>query len=197
MEITIEKEVLDDDKGLLFRFFENEERISFDAAIGLLQTSDEFRNFLSEILAQTPYEAFNWECRPVSVENVDLGFEFVVMPSSSLAKQADATAFNEHFNDDLVVSFANLGNDATLVAPTPQKGKSYAHFAEFLRTAPKEQIQALWEMTAIEFENNLGMDYAWLNTAGHGVPWLHIRIDSVPKYYQYQEYKKRYKTNLA
>ena len=30
----------------------------------------------------------------------------------------------------------------------------------------------------------------WLNTAGGGVAWLHIRLDHRPKYYRYLPYKK-------
>jgi len=29
----------------------------------------------------------------------------------------------------------------------------------------------------------------WLSTAGLGVYWLHLRLDSRPKYYRYQPYK--------
>ncbi len=29
----------------------------------------------------------------------------------------------------------------------------------------------------------------WLNTSGLGVPWLHVRIDSRPKYITYRPYR--------
>lgn len=35
----------------------------------------------------------------------------------------------------------------------------------------------------------LGLKPVWLNTAGGGVPWLHIRLDDQPKYYRYQAYR--------
>ncbi len=28
----------------------------------------------------------------------------------------------------------------------------------------------------------------WLSTAGHGVAWLHVRLDTRPKYYRYTPY---------
>jgi hypothetical protein len=31
----------------------------------------------------------------------------------------------------------------------------------------------------------------WLSTSGLGVAWLHIRLDSTPKYYQHQPYTSR------
>lgn len=37
-------------------------------------------------------------------------------------------------------------------------------------------------------QQNLNDAPIWLNTAGAGVPWLHIRLDSRPKYYRYQPY---------
>ena len=36
---------------------------------------------------------------------------------------------------------------------------------------------------------NLGPIPRWLSTAGLGVPWLHLRLDTRPKYYQYGPYK--------
>jgi hypothetical protein len=28
----------------------------------------------------------------------------------------------------------------------------------------------------------------WISTSGLGVPWVHVRLDSYPKYYQYRPY---------
>ncbi len=35
----------------------------------------------------------------------------------------------------------------------------------------------------------IGHTPLWLSTAGGGVAWLHVRLDSRPKYYGYSPYK--------
>ena len=37
-----------------------------------------------------------------------------------------------------------------------------------------------------DFQDN---ENIWLSTHGLGIPWLHIRIDTIPKYYSYKNYK--------
>jgi hypothetical protein len=38
-------------------------------------------------------------------------------------------------------------------------------------------------------EKRLSASPVWLSTSGLGVYWLHVRLDTHPKYYQYQPYK--------
>jgi hypothetical protein len=35
----------------------------------------------------------------------------------------------------------------------------------------------------------LGSTPIWLSTAGDGIAWLHVRLDSRPKYYSYGPYR--------
>ena len=89
-----------------------------------------------------------------------------------------------------MISFPNLGGDAQLVVPTPLNDPShYAHLASFVRNAPADQVRNFWKTTAIVYEQEIGEKTVWLSTAGLGVSWLHVRIDSRPKYYRFQDYK--------
>jgi hypothetical protein len=95
-----------------------------------------------------------------------------------------------------VASFTNLGGDATLVVPCPHPSapRGYAHLAVFLRDAPKSQRVRFWAALAERVTDELAARGAhvplWTSTSGLGVYWLHVRLDSRPKYYQYQPFTR-------
>lgn len=152
-----------------------------------------FRRFWIEALRQVPFDAWCWECPAVRASNRGQAFECVFVSSPSLARMPmDAGAFAEHFRRDReVVTFANLGGDALLVAPCPDdSGADYSHLAAFTKTASPSQQQALWAAVGVALENRIGARPLWLSTAGHGVAWLHVRLDSRPKYYSHAPYRE-------
>ena len=157
---------------------------------------EEFRAFFISLIAKAPFPAFYWETPPVTAATIDQEFEFVLVDSPQLRDvRADPHTFASYFessgaNDD-VVSFRNLGRDALLVVPCPpDPGASYAHLAEFTRNAPLEQQHALWKSVGIAVKEQLGEQPLWLSTAGTGIYWLHVRLDSRPKYYTYHPYRE-------
>ena len=116
--------------------------------------------------------------------------------------------FQEYFDkcDKDVVSFANLGGDAHLVVPCPIASKDqsslqlqndiniYGHLAVFMALNTNiNQLHNLWIKVAETFEDQISYfkenQPIWLSTCGTGVYWLHVRLDSRPKYYSYQKYK--------
>ena len=154
----------------------------------------EFRVFFNELLAGAPYVAFFWETPPVRQTTLAAPFEFVLVESKHLAgATADPKPFREHFGAvKPVVEFGNLGRDAYLVVPCPlDKLECYPHLAAFVRNAPRDQRDALWKCVDEAYERQLSAapKHIWLSTAGLGVAWLHVRIDSSPKYYRYQPYR--------
>jgi hypothetical protein len=151
-----------------------------------------FRTFFTELLAAAPFTAFRWETPPVTATTVNRPFEFVLLNAPGLAKSADADAFAEHFPaaPDGVVTFANLGRDATLVVPCPSPVSSaYSHLGAFVRHAPPAQQHALWRQVGAAMQRRLNDKPVWLSTAGAGVAWLHVRLDDRPKYYGYAPYR--------
>ncbi len=89
-----------------------------------------------------------------------------------------------------VVSFPNLGGDALLIVPRPIGPiEAYPHLAAFVRYAPESQVRSLWKRAARAVRENLNATPRWLNSAGQGVSWLHLRLDTRPKYYQFGPYK--------
>ncbi|MGB0840436.1 MAG: DUF6940 family protein, partial [Chitinophagales bacterium] len=150
-------------------------------------------------LKHSPYPAYFWEVKPVTTARLEQALEFVLVDSPSLAGiRAEKEPFSEYFQTNsntgimpLVVDFLNLGKTSHLIAPTPNgNDESCPHLAQFIRTAPQEQINAFWQRVAENYEAVIGQNPKWLSTSGLGVYWLHVRIDKRPKYYQHRPYKR-------
>lgn len=152
-----------------------------------------FRSRWHEFLREVPFPAYAWECPPVTAATASRPFECVFVPSPALAcMRPDPAAFAEHFREDAsVVTFENLGGDATLVAPCPApQGGDFAHLASFVATAMPGQASDLWQAVGTAMQRRLGANAVWLSTAGLGVAWLHVRLDSRPKYYRHAPYMR-------
>ncbi|HEX4159388.1 MAG TPA: hypothetical protein VHY79_13015 [Rhizomicrobium sp.] len=174
--------------------FRNGAAVSFAEIIAAWRSDAEFRGFFIRLLADAPYPAFFWEMPPVRHDTTRRDYEFVVIRSDALARMPeDPDAFAAKFRGtaESVVAFHNLGGDALLVAPRPvADAASYAHIAAFLRSAPEAQQHELFISLAdaIDRELQRSREHIWISTSGLGVAWLHVRLDSFPKYYQHRPY---------
>jgi hypothetical protein len=170
------------------------EPISVAVVIDGWRGNPEFRRFWASSLCSIPFKAYYWETPPLSRAVLDRPFECVFVESHNLESLApDSEPFEEHFTADAaasgVATFESLRRDAVLVAPYPHAAQdSYTHLAAFMRKAPAVQIDQVWSAVAHAVESRLGERPIWLSTAGLGVSWLHIRVDSRPKYYQHKPY---------
>ena len=151
-----------------------------------------FRTHWISSLRSISFGAYCWECPPVSESTQESAFECMFISSSSLARMGtDPDAFGEHFRPGCdVATFDNLGGDATLVAPCPEATGDFAHLASFTATASAERQDALWKAVGETLGTRIGPRPLWLSTAGHGVAWLHVRLDSRPKYYRHAPYMR-------
>ncbi len=186
-------EIESSDRNLKFGIEKDSSPITNRKFLQLLSDSNEFRIFYNQFLADSGFDAFFWENKPMTDQTLDENYECNIINTDYLAgKATDAQTFNQYFDPNKsVVTFSNLGNDAELIVPCPQKENSaYTHIGSFVRNAGKNQIDELWKITGIETLKSIGSKPKWLSTSGLGVFWLHIRIDTVPKYYQTDEYKK-------
>ena len=168
--------------------------VSYAQVLDCWQNDAAFRSFFTRILADSPFTAFRWETPLITASTASRPFEFVLLDSPGLAREPDAGAFAEHFSGaapEGIVEFLNLGKDAIMVVPCPGASLSaYSHLGAFVRQAPDPQIHALWRRVGAAMQRRLGARPVWLNTAGAGVSWLHVRLDDRPKYYGYAPYRE-------
>lgn len=167
--------------------------MSFEEVIALWSSDAEFRNWFTSLLCASSCDAFFWETPPVTAATADRPFEFVLVNGPSLTRlHPDPSPFRSHFTAkpaEPVFHFPNLSGDATLIVPSPLADKScYTHLARFLRMAPRAQVNAFWRTVGLAMQERLSARPVWLSTAGMGVSWLHLRLDSRPKYYRHKPY---------
>ena len=188
------RELIDNNRIHKIFVFKDDKQVTYQEVIELWQQDRSFREFFISLLADTSMPAYFWETPPISQSTVNRGFEFVLIDSPKLADiEPDPSDFNEHFKsaDREVVSFPNLGNDALLVVPCPITNiPNSTHLANFIRQAPESQQHLLWQTVGRELQQSLNDRSVWVNTSGLGVHWLHVRLDSSPKYYDYKPYKQ-------
>lgn len=177
--------------GRRFNISCDDQPLPFRSYFNLLESNEEFASWYTELLREAGYEAFFWEHPPVRESTADQATEFVLLESAALAGlRPDPRAFDSYFGaDNEIVSFRSLGGDALLIAPSPCEPPAVcAHLAVFLRQAPNASVTSLWRETGKLMRESLGENNTWLSTSGLGVSWLHIRLDSYPKYYQHRAY---------
>lgn len=185
------------DAGRVHRVFllRDSKPLLYADVVRLWQYEEGFRAFFISVLADAPFSAYFWETPPVTEVTLDKTFEFVLVDSPHLVNaRPDAIAFATHFEsaeeEQAVVTFDNLGRDALLIVPCPCAPLSaYPHIALFTREAPESQNHTLWQCVGRALERRIHARPVWLSTAGLGVFWVHVRIDSRPKYYSFDPYR--------
>jgi len=167
---------------------------------GLNKDPNILKDFIN-ILQNVDFSSYFFETPKVTQKTLkSTTFEFVLAKADQLdSVQADERTFEDYFGsckDRLVTNFLNLGGDAMLVVPCPVSGghkQDYVSLAPFVRSAPREQIEQFWKTSAQVMRDHLkskGKNPTWMSTSGLGVYWLHLRMDSRPKYYTYSPYRK-------
>ena len=187
-------ELIDSERIQKISVFQNDNQVTYSSVIKLWQQDKSFREFFISLLADAPMSAYFWETLPFSQSTVDREFEFVLIDSPKLADiEPDPTDFSKYFESatEEVVTFPNLGNDALLVVPCPIANTvARTHLASFVRFAPESQQHLLWQTVGRTLQHRLNPEPIWVSTSGLGVHWLHVRLDSRPKYYAYKPYKQ-------
>lgn len=172
-----------------------------EAIVGLRAESPALRSLLSQVLGQMPFSAFKWECAPLSRKSMATStFEFVVHDYPGLLdSKADPSDFSEHLasvrGQEVARQFPNVNGQCTLVSPAHAADnlEVYGHLGNFVRQAPEAQRDAQWRELGEAINTRLSRtrprSSLWVSTAGGAVPWLHMRVDSAPKYYRFEAYR--------
>ena len=192
--LEVERRALSSVTGYEYLFRDNDTPLSFGQALELMKIDDEVPTLLTKLLRRVPFEGFRWETPALTRNNHHQQFRFVVIDAPYLNTHPDQHTFARHFEHagaTAICKFDNLGGDAMLIVPAPLRSDdNYAHFGAFLCNAPEQQIGALWQTIGETTLSRLGSRPLWLNTAGDGVAWLHVRLDNRPKYYHYRPYRE-------
>lgn len=166
---------------------------------GELMTMKQWTNTLlhdyesfNDILSSCPFEAFFWECAP-TIDGSNR-MEFVLVDAPALAQFArnspDRIAFQEHFlQQQSVAVFPSLGKDAMLLAPNTRVAQAFTDIAVFARHASASQRKDMYQRLSRLLQEHDSKQPLWLSTSGMGIAWMHIRLDSRPKYYTYTPFK--------
>lgn len=188
---TSRSEKLTDVHGLRFSIDQDSRPATFADVFRGWQNDGDFRSLFSSLLSDAPFTAFRWETPSVTTATMFKPFEFVLLDSPGLARRPDPEPFSEHFDqaEANIAVFPNVGGDAILIVPSPvAEPPVYGHLAAFVRLAPESQRHALWKAVGKAMALRVGFKPVWLNTAGAGVSWLHVRLDDRPKYYRFKPY---------
>jgi hypothetical protein len=193
--LTVEarRRSIENGRGEIIQFVEEDRLLTAQHLITRWRDDEAFRDVFVSELAATTYPGFFWELPPLSKALLEEPFECAVIWSDALAHmRADPSDFADQLKaaSGSVTSFHNLGRDALLIVPSRvSSADCYGHFAAFVRDAPREQQHALFRLLADEAARLLeaGRRF-WISTSGLGVPWVHVRLDNYPKYYQYRPY---------
>jgi len=133
-----------------------------------------------------PNKSFLWNTSVIN-KYVDTPFEEAFLTDPTLPKDQDYSSFKNYINrsnNEYVVAFPNLGNTAMLVVPMPKNRKNFATLSDFNKNASEVQKNHFWKMVVkvIHVQKRYN-ENIWVSIHGHGVPYLHVRIDSKPRYY--------------
>lgn len=187
-----QKTRLNEGRSCKYIIYRQEQQLQYIDFLTLLHQDELFRSFFLELLSGVSYHAYQWETPPVTDKTTGQPFEFVIHNSPGIDLPPDPAPFKQYFDSTTeggIAVFDNLGGDAKLVAPAPFGEQSnYSHIGVFTNEAPKQQQHNLWKTVGRIMGELISDQPLWLNTAGGGVGWLHVRLDSNPKYYRYQPY---------
>jgi len=178
---------------LKFQIQEEGKFLSFGDVIERWIDDDQFRSFFCSLLTDSGLTSYVWETPPITIHHLNRLFEFVLLSLPNRAGSPDRMTYAQYFDMDAgdagVVAFDNLGKDALLVVPSPcNPDIDYSNLAAFLQNAPENQQHALWRMLGKCVKQRLHSEPLWISVAGGGISWLHVRLDSYPKYYRYAPY---------
>jgi len=109
---------------------------------------------------------------------------------SHFGQSADIKTFKDYMINTYDAGFViwNSKRDTKMVIPNYREGKNFAHLANFIKEADENQQKEFWKIVALAIEEELVKmktdDKLYVSTHGHGVSYLHVRIEhNKPKYF--------------
>jgi wobble nucleotide-excising tRNase len=104
--------------------------------------------------------------------------KYRIRESYSLPSIADDIPYKKYITknkNSLSTEFLSLDKKTKLIIPI----KPYATIYQFALNGSDKEWLALFNRVVKNFKK----DDKYISTHGHGVSWLHVRIEKIPKYY--------------
>jgi len=193
-KLSFQKTIIDPEARISFQILEDGVPLTFEAVFRKWQNDEQFQRSYTQWILSLGFDKLYWEHPPLRETDLSKPYECVVIKNKIKRDlQPDQNSFSSFFKKDgTTVSFPNLGRDAQLVVPSPNKQEDdFAHLAVFLRTAPEKLANSFWAKVATAYLQEIKLGKRWLSTCGMGVYWLHVRIDQYPKYYKHGPYRNQ------
>lgn len=194
--ITSQIDAMGPGRNVQCRFLENGALLSVARVMTDWRDGGPVLDAFLPVLRDAPAPAYFWETPPVTSGTLEQPFEMVLMESSALAGiVADPSAFAAPLEAARIAggstaTFDNLGGDARLVVPAPGDASTdCAHLAAFSRTADLDLQRVFWAAVGEAAIARVSDVPLWVSTSGLGVFWLHVRLDTRPKYYTHAPYR--------
>lgn len=148
---------------------------------------------LCDILGKIPFP-FYWECAPI--KHLTDPMKIYLVKAEFTTRVADTATFANQITaknkDDLALSFTSVTGSSELIIPNPMRSNNaikFTHMRNFMKyTADNDkEIKmrlAFWYTVAhiaLQFLKKHGLVY--LKTHGHGVNYVHFRLQKTNAYY--------------
>lgn len=154
---------------------------------------------LCDILGKIPFP-FYWECAPIKYLTDPM--KIYLVKAEFTTRVADTTTFANQITaknkNDLVLHFPSVTGSSELIIPNPLKSDNsskFTHMRNFMKyTSDKAGAKmrlVFWAtvaQTAIQFLKKHGIIY--LKTHGHGVNYVHFRLQKTNAYYVLKNFSK-------
>jgi len=83
-----------------------------------------------------------------------------------------------------VTSFPTFDPKTVRVIPMPVDRANFATFRDFIDNASQKRQIVFWkQVSKVAKKQVKKYGKVWISTHGLGVPYLHVRVSSAPKYY--------------
>lgn len=186
--------LLDEGHTRKFQIAEDNRLLTHKEVIDNWINDESFRKFFCALILDTGLPWYVWEMPAITRPHLDTPFECVLVTIPPRPRRPDQITFANYFDvTKSIVTFENLGKDALLVVPSPYSADDdYSELALFLKYAPEKQKHELWKTLGICILERINSRPMWVSVAGGGVAWLHVRLDSFPKYYRHTPYRTHY-----
>jgi hypothetical protein len=164
-------ESIENGRGQKITLMRGGQPVPYSVVIKLWQADADFRAYFTGLLAAAPHCAFRWETSSITVG------------VRSLLRESNGRKFRARVRQ----SRARRGSGGT--APTGTGGRLRTS-RRFPAPCSEHTNDELWRQVGLEMQRRLTQPGPTsLSTAGGGVAWLHVRLDTRPKYYRYTPYR--------